>query len=494
MESLKNVLDVLCPEHAQPIKSVVTNNLNPKNVLCPDCYNVQNEVSRIPVEEYVERCAKAQSEYTSLVNNVKKKLPKALKGVLDLETEAVKQLREYFNGQKGHIDYLFDKLQSDLRNVLKVEKEKLLQQLEEQVKNLERNFTYYNLKLAKYDTSDPPEPVSIEKARKEVLSALDKIKNGLKFQEWVKDTNEDIEDLVIYNKFKSDENKMKGIARCLKFLSQQLEGQTKIRPVLSFNESSLAKIRESIEEVFKSSAGFDNPIHDLAISSYFFESDLFSSPKDFEFIRTLVDDEGKSAHTIYRIFTSTKKYSTIQNLVASLARFPKTLIIFRTYNENIIGAYTDQSWAKITNPNYIPHKFDYNKAASYKQSAQTEPQFIDGYKTSQKSVIFDLNEKHVLKVLPEKTQSAIWVPAVDNHCIQFGGRPDLMLLNNGTSGFKVSIKPGHTYYPVEKEQASTILTEFAGGEKNRIDAVITYLEAFAILDPEQSVSSSVWRD
>mgnify|MGYP000858907071 CR=1 FL=1 len=492
MEPKTFSLKISCPEHSHTIKSVVPNNLNTKNVLCAVCYNDQNEFSRIPVEEYVERCAQAQSEYTNLVTNVKKKLPKALKEVTELEAEAVKQLREYFEGQKGHIDYLFDKLQSDLRGLLKVEKEKLIKQLEEQVKALERNFTYYNLKLAKYDTSDPPEPVSIEAARKEVLETLDKIKNGLKFQEWVKDTNEDIEDLVIYSKFKSDENKMKGVARCLKFLSQQIQAQTKIRPVLSFNDDSLAKIKESIEEVFKSSVGFDNPIRELSISSFFFESDIISSPKEYEYVRSLVDEDGTSANIIQRVYT-TKTMAQVSSLIEAIAKYPKTLILLRTCHGNIIGAYTDQSWARIPNPNYKSYSSYYGYYKNYNYSTQNQGIFIDGWKRSSKSFLFDLTGKQILRIFPHKASSAMWCPADVSKGVQFGSGPDLILLNNSTHGLKATMHPGNTYHPQEENELSTeILNNFAGGKDKRVEVVVSYLEAFAIINPENCVAPPIW--
>ena len=493
MESALNVRDIFCSEHAQPIQSVVPNNLNPKNVLCYSCYNDQNEFSRIPVEAYIERCAQAQSEYTNLVTNVKKKLPKALKEVTELEAEAVKQLREYFEGQKGHIDYLFDKLQSDLRGILKVEKEKLIQQLEEQVKALERNFTYYNLKLAKYDTSDPPEPVSIEAARKEVLDTLDKIKNGLKFQEWVKDTNEDIEDLVIYSKFKSDENKMKGVARCLKFLSQQIQAQTKIRPVLSFNEDSLLKIKESIEEVFNSSVGFENPIRELSISSFFFESELVSSPKDFEFIRNLIDKDG-TAHIIQCVYTS-KKGAQLYDLISAIGRFSKTLILFRT-PYSIIGGYTDKSWKRVPNPKFYHREYiNYNDYNSYLQNkSEPKSQYLDAWKESSKSFLFDLDEKQVLKIKPEKTGFAMWCPGDLNKGLQFG-LGDLFFLNNGPASLKVTMDPGKVYHPLlNKDKSAQILESFAGGEKKRTEVVVDYLEAFAIINPEDNVAPPTWKN
>ncbi len=71
-----------------------------------------------------------------------KETPKSLKEATELKVDALKQLRHYFEGQKGHIKYLFDKLQSNLRALLKTKKEKIFNQLEEQVKALDRNFTY----------------------------------------------------------------------------------------------------------------------------------------------------------------------------------------------------------------------------------------------------------------------------------------------------------------------------------------------------------------
>ncbi len=94
---------------------------------------------------------------------------------------------------------------------MKVEKERVSKQLEEQLKALERNFTYFNLKLMKYHTTDLPETVCVENAKNEILDVLEKMKNGYKFQQLMKNTIEDIEDLVVYSKFKSDENKMKGV-------------------------------------------------------------------------------------------------------------------------------------------------------------------------------------------------------------------------------------------------------------------------------------------
>jgi len=423
------------------------------------------------------------------VNNVKKKLPKSLKEVLELEANAIKQLREYFEGQKGHIDYLFDKLQSDLKIMLKVEKEKITQQLEEQVKSLERNFTYYNLKLMKYDTVEPPQVVSVEEARKEIWNVLDKVKNGLKFREWVKDTNEDIEDLVIYNKFKSDENKMKGVARCLKFLSQQLQSQMKIRPVLPFNDNSLTKMKESLEAVFASSMVFDNPIRDLNISSFFFDSDIISSPKDFEYIRSLIDEDG-TANIVQRVFINRPEIQ-ISKILSVLDKYSKTLIVLRTHYGTTLGAYTDKSWARKPNSLYAYNTYSKNHGYS------DQNQYVNEWKSSTKSFLIDLDEKQILRVRPEMTTEAIFCSANIDRSIQFGKNPDLILENNGAHSLKVSVNPGGTYYPSESkdnEDSKNILARFAGGKDKRSQAVVDYLEAFVILNPERDIVPALWKD
>lgn len=480
-----------CPEHCKPITHVVPNNITSQNTLCYDCLNNQNLHTRVPINDYIDMIAKAQSEYTTIITNVKKKLPKNLKDLPELEEGAVKKLREYFEGQKGQVEYLFDKLLSDLKTLFKVEKDKIFNQFEEQIKTLERNFSYYNLKLLKYESKDEIEPLSFEAAKNEALEGLSNVKNSLKLYQWVKDTNEDVEDLTIYNKFKSDENKLKGVARCLKFLSQQIENQTHVRPVLRFNEDSITELKKNLEQFFEKAATLDNPIRELSISSYYFDSEIISTPKDFEFVRTLFDI-GNSTNIIQRVFLANDDQKQLAHLHVALQKCREgALILLETEFGNVIGAYSDKDWEveKIQVPTgeyHYSHPWGYGHYSSPQPIYKT--QFNSVYKQTNNSIIIDFDQKKVLEIKSSKRSEAVWVPADLNLGVYFGNSsiPDLHISNNGTNGFRGRVNPGTNYHPTggNKEERNNIVETFAGGKDNW-NFAIKKLEVFVIVSPEK---------
>lgn len=448
-----------CAEHDKAIEVIFPNNLAEKNILCKSCLTDQLVGCSVPIPQYVNNLAKFQEEFARL-SSKQKKPPKSLNKVLELEDSALKNLMNHFEAQKGHIDYIFDKLLSEIKNIFKLEKEKLLKEIDNQVAILQHNFEYFNLKLMKYGSSEPTEPITWQDAEAAIYQEFDQIGSGEQFHEWVKSTIDDVEDLSIFNRYKNDDNKIKGIYHSLKFLGQQIEKQTTIRPTCQYDDDMIAKIRDSITNIFKDRSGLVNKIIPLTLSAYFYETKILKTPKEFEQLRSIIQEDNVPL-LIQRIYSSNPE-DQLKHIYSAMKYAAPLLFLIKTTEDVKFGFYTDRSL---------------NPVGGY----------MGLWKDSTKSFIFSLEDKAIARVRSEKKSLAVFCPKNQEYGIQLGDGPDLLIQDNGPKGLKGVLKMGSTYAPqwTTKEEAESIIEKFAGG-KSKWNFLVEALEIFSILNHPES--------
>lgn len=432
-----------CLDHPKcEVVYFLPNNNREKVMLCYQCdaesENSSKYLDKLKPHEYIEKVASFRKAYRTLLDNTKgkksKKTPKAFGMYYDEEAEALKKVKDALEAEKGRIEYCFDKLMSDLRALVKSAKEKALKEIDAQLEAVEKNFYYYRAKVIRYfpegeDEEEEPEDI-IEDPKREFLSAIKRCADTNDLNKFIKDVNDDLDDLIIYSIYQKDDNRKLAMKKAITALEKHLLTLSEAKPRFKLADDSLSNLKGSLEDFLKDTVVIEKPIHTLRIANCYFDSNILTTMKQHDQIREWVD-LSKYGSIIQLAYRASRDGFTPLAFHLCVGDATPTLVLVKTTGGRIFGGFSDISWSPR-----IVSKYHLIRGA-----------WESAYRTSFNSFVFCLDTLMKVPIDLSQRDYAIYVDRGKWPCF---GR-DLLIEKFPDGTNRVTLKLGEVYNMPEKD-------------------------------------------
>lgn len=463
-----------CQDHTDMnIKYFLPNNNREKVVLCEECLkegasSKKFYLDKLDITTYVEKAVTCMEGYKKIMKaskgKSKKKTATTFGMLYDEENETIKRVKEVLEAEKGRLEYCYDKLLSDLRSVIKAEKEKALAAIDSQIETIEQNFYYYRAKVMRYFPEQQEENENEQEDEEkeddfeyDIVYSMRKCTSTEMLNKMIKNVNDDLDDLIVFNIYQKDENRRLAMKKAIKVLEDNLKSLINAKPVFSISDDVIHSLKMGVEYFLEDRVKIEKPIRALRLSNCYFDSKILTTMKQHDQVKELVDlnTHGNMMQLAYRGSLHGMNGPTFHYMVG---RSTPTLALVKTVSGKIFGGFTDGFWSP--------------------KPAMKNSMFSGVWKTTfrpgSKSFLFSLDSGVKIHLDPSKKEKAIYIDRQYGPCF---GNEDLWIIPSADDNpvtNKIVIKHGVYSSPDD----TSFVSKFLGEKPEDNDYVVQDIEVF----------------